>query len=230
MAPNHLSILEKHALNVLDQLEYFMDTHTLEPEAESPVEYSAVFGDFDFLVLGDARRLHSVEVYLRANGLDFAVIFDLVNENLTSHLNNEMPEEEMIPIVTLRGENNGAIRRNIQAVRKSIEIPISGAQYNSIAKTLQLGGKEIPMSERAENYPANLLATLFKSPNRIWSNDEILEDWHGAKDVKSIIEAAKAKRIYHAGRKVNEKIHQIVGIKDFLIVNTKEVAIQKKYL
>jgi hypothetical protein len=142
-----------------------------------------------------------------------------------------MPEEEMVQIATLSGQNNEEIRRSIQAVRKSINAPtLRGAEYDPAGKILHFGGKKITISGRAENYPAELLDTLFKNPNQVWGNDEILEDWYGVGDSKSITEAEKADRIYHAGRKANEKIFQIVGIRDFLIVNTKEVTIQKKYL
>jgi hypothetical protein len=71
---------------------------------------------------------------------------------------------------------------------------------------------------------ADLLNTLFKEPEKNWSNDEIYEDW-GEGDFKE-----KTNKFYTAGYEINRAIAVETTIKDFLILSTKEIRINEKYL
>lgn len=107
--------------------------------------------------------------------------------------------------------------------------------YKSENKTLYFKNKEIKISERAENYPAELLNTLFKKPAKDWATDEILEDWYGVENNdlecdSQFKEALKSNRVYQAGLAVNQKIAQKTQYEDFLDVTKKQVRINQKYL
>lgn len=109
--------------------------------------------------------------------------------------------------------------------------------YKSENKTLYFKNKEIKISERAENYSAELLNTLFKQPSKVWATDEILEDWCGVGNnnlesdcASQFKNALKSNRVYQAGFAVNQKIAQKTQCEDFLYVTKKEVQINQKYL
>lgn len=104
------------------------------------------------------------------------------------------------------------------------------ASYDKKTKTLFLAHKTVKISERAENYPALLLRTLFKKPKHSWAVDEIMYDWYKDDIGSNNTEDRVFRRIYQAGIEVNSKIAKRTGIADFLIVKMKEVSINKGYL
>ncbi len=98
--------------------------------------------------------------------------------------------------------------------------------FDPKTSTLYFTGEAITISKRAENDAHELLKTIFKDKVKIWNSDEILEDWQ-VSHTKSLIPKNK---VYQAGKAVNRVVAQETKIKDFLIVSTKTVAINKKYL
>jgi flagellar biosynthesis regulator FlbT len=97
--------------------------------------------------------------------------------------------------------------------------------FDDVTCTLYFQNEAIVISKKQESDPHKLMKTLFKDTNKVWANDEILEDW-GYEFGEKLSEG----KIYQAGKATNEKIAQSTKIKDFLDVTTKSVAINKKYL
>lgn len=91
---------------------------------------------------------------------------------------------------------------------------------------LSFMGESIKISKRAESDPHELLRTLFKDRTKLWSNDEILDDWEIIieKNNNSIM------KVYQAGKAVNRIIAQETKIKNFLILTTKTTRINEEYL
>jgi len=92
-------------------------------------------------------------------------------------------------------------------------------------RTLFFMNEEILISKKEESDPHKLMRTLFKDENKVWANDEVIEDWGYLYD-----EEVSINKVYQAGKKVNSIIAQETKIKDFIEVSTKSVAINKKYL
>jgi len=99
-------------------------------------------------------------------------------------------------------------------------------EYDSKQSTLYFVDESIKISKRADSDAHDLLRTIFKDKEKLWDNDEVLEDWKVAYDKKRI----PKNKVYQAGKAVNRIIAQETKIKDFLEVTTKNVAINKKYL
>lgn len=98
-------------------------------------------------------------------------------------------------------------------------------KFDEKNSVLHLAGKAIKISKNVQSDPHDLLRTLSLNQNKVWSTDEIIDDWKylpGEKPVKN--------KVYQAGKAVNRIVAQETKIKDFLKVSTKEVAINKKYL
>ncbi len=96
------------------------------------------------------------------------------------------------------------------------------ARYEPESNTLHFKGQLIKISARAQNNAADLLRTLFKKPEKVWATDEVLEDWNE--------KTTNTKRIYFAGKSVNDKINQKTACIDFLVVTTKDVRINPNYI
>lgn len=109
------------------------------------------------------------------------------------------------------------------------ELELNPARYDSRSKTLWLLGKDIKISKRAEHYGHDLLMTLFKQPNHVWSMPEILTDWR--RPLEGPIKDKRLRdQIYQAGRAVNEKVAGCTQVQDFLKLSSKEIYINSKYL
>lgn len=98
----------------------------------------------------------------------------------------------------------------------------NGINYDSKTKILNFKGTKINLS--GGPIQADLLITLFKEPEKNWSNDEIYEDW-GEEDFKE-----KTNKFYTAGYEINKAIAVKTTVNDFLILSTKEIRINEKYL
>lgn len=85
--------------------------------------------------------------------------------------------------------------------------------------------KKILVAKKEESDTHKLMRTLFKDKHKNWANDEVLEDWGYAID-----EETATNKVYQAGRKINGLVAQDTTIKDFLIVTTKSISINKKHL
>lgn len=101
--------------------------------------------------------------------------------------------------------------------------------FDDVKSILYFAGEEIIISKRAENDAHELLRIIFKDKAKIgnvWNNDEILDEWKVCLNKERI----PKNKVYHAGKAVNRIIAQETKIKDFLIVTTKTIVINKKYL
>lgn len=92
--------------------------------------------------------------------------------------------------------------------------------------TLYFADEEITISKRAENDAHELLRTIFNDKAKVWNSDEVLDDWKVSFDGSRV----PKNKVYQAGRAVNRIVAQETKIKDFLVVSTKTVAINRKYL
>jgi len=104
-------------------------------------------------------------------------------------------------------------------------LPQKTIRFDSETSILHFNGKSILISKKAENDPHELLKTIFKDKTKTWNTDEILDDWKF-----DLANNTPKNKIYQAGKATNRVIAQETAIKDFLVVTTKTVAINKKYL
>jgi len=102
----------------------------------------------------------------------------------------------------------------------------SKLEFDVATSALFFANEKIKISDRANSDAHDLLKIIFSDISKLWNNDEILE--------KLAFNLTKAKvpknKVYQAGKAVNRIIAQETTIKDFLILTTKTVAINKKYL
>jgi len=113
----------------------------------------------------------------------------------------------------------------VEKLEQLNDLWLENIDFNPKTSVLYFNGKEITISKQAESDPHELLKTIFKDKERVWNNDEILDDW------KFDVEKKTPKtKVYQAGRSANRIIAQETTIKDFLDVTTKTVSINKKYL
>lgn len=121
-------------------------------------------------------------------------------------------------------EEIGAL--NIQ--NNILDFKNSNLDFNKQTSTLYFGGKKIIISTRVQNDAHDLLSIIFEDKNNLsktWNNDEVLDKWKFEFDGK-----APKNKVYQAGMAVNRAVAQETTIKDFLLVNTKNIALNKKYL
>lgn len=114
------------------------------------------------------------------------------------------------------------LKELIQSDDKS-DIDNTILKFDTKKSILHFANKKIVISKRAENDSHYLLKTLFKNKAKVWSTDEVLDDWESAED-------APIRKIYNAGITTNRKIAEITTTKDFLLVNTRNISINPKYL
>jgi len=102
----------------------------------------------------------------------------------------------------------------------------SKLEFDIVTSTLYFADEKIKISDRANSDAHDLLKIIFSDTSKLWNNDEILEEL--------AFNLTKAKvpknKVYQAGKAVNRSIAQETTIKDFLVLTTKTVAINKKYL
>ncbi len=96
--------------------------------------------------------------------------------------------------------------------------------FNDKESILSFNNKEIKISKTINSNGHYLLKTIFKDKNKVWEYDEIAEDW--TEDYKK----DDGSKYYYAGYTVNGKVAKETTIKDFLIITSKMVHINKKYL
>lgn len=92
-------------------------------------------------------------------------------------------------------------------------------------RVLFFKGKSIAISKKEDSDAHKLMRTLFKNAQKTWANDEVLEDWGYRID-----DNVPTHKVYQASRKINSIIAQDTTIKDFLVISTKTVAINEKWL
>jgi len=97
--------------------------------------------------------------------------------------------------------------------------------FDNEKRLLCFMNENIIISKKEESDTHKLMRTLFSDTSKVWANDEILDDW----DYFCNEEVSKNK-VYQAGKAVNRIIAQETKIKDFIIVTTKNVFINKEYL
>jgi len=86
--------------------------------------------------------------------------------------------------------------------------------------------KDILISKN-QTHQRQMLETILKDPNRLWSYDEIWIDWgENTEDYGP----ERWRDFYQPARNINKKIAEETLIKDFLIITTNSVNISKKYL
>lgn len=103
--------------------------------------------------------------------------------------------------------------------------PTFDFRFDDEKKVLNFMNKKILVAKKEESDTHKLMRTLFKDKHKNWANDEVLEDWGYAID-----EETATNKVYQAGRKINGLVAQDTTIKDFLIVTTKSISINKKHL
>ena len=97
--------------------------------------------------------------------------------------------------------------------------------FDDANRILHFMDEKIVIGKKEESDPHKLMRTLFSDTTKIWANDEILEDWGYSFD-----EEVSKNKVYQAGKAINQVVAQDTKIKDFLVISTKSVSINKKYL
>ncbi|MEN9582942.1 MAG: hypothetical protein RL641_896 [Candidatus Parcubacteria bacterium] len=101
----------------------------------------------------------------------------------------------------------------------------SDPRFDEESRILYFNNEKILIGKKEESDPHKLLRTLFKDKRKVWASDEVLEDWGYSFDDK-----VSANKVYQAGKAVNQTVAQDTKIKDFLVVSTKNININKAYL
>ena len=97
--------------------------------------------------------------------------------------------------------------------------------YDVATSILSFIGKAVVISARVESDAHDLLSTIFKDRNKTWEAYEVIDDWGYHED-----EEVPKNKVYQAGKAVNRIVAQHTTVKDFLVVTTKNVSINKAYL
>lgn len=97
--------------------------------------------------------------------------------------------------------------------------------FDDTTHTLHFAGQAILISSRAQNDSLDLLRLLFTDRSRLWHNDEILNKWDIMRDKN-----AQKMKAYHAGKALNDIIAKQTTVQDFLLITTKTIRINPKYL
>lgn len=97
--------------------------------------------------------------------------------------------------------------------------------FDDINRVLYFMNERILIAKKEESDSHKLIRTIFKDVEKVWPNDEILEDWGYSFD-----EEISKNKVYQAGKTINRIVAQDTKIKDFLNITTKTVAINEKYL
>ncbi|MFA5996951.1 MAG: hypothetical protein WC791_00520 [Candidatus Paceibacterota bacterium] len=116
----------------------------------------------------------------------------------------------------------------LEEINQQIKIPYFEG-FDSERGILTIGGTQIILGKRigSENNQIRLLATLIKDPYKVWSTDELVEDWEGAEmDIGDI----PKNRFYDPAYKLNTTIEVATGIQDFIEHTTKKININPQYL
>ena len=97
--------------------------------------------------------------------------------------------------------------------------------FDDATSILSFLGEAITISARVQSDAHDLLRTIFKDRAKVWEVYEVIDDWGYQADEK-----APKNKVYQAGKSVNRIVAQHTKVKDFLIITTKNVAINKAYL
>ena len=92
------------------------------------------------------------------------------------------------------------------------------------SSVLHFYNKKIIISKSRNSSSHDLLLTIFKDKEKVWSYDEVAADWTDEYD------KSKWRRYYNAGYEANQKIAKETTIKDFLLLSSKTVNINPRYL
>ena len=125
----NLSILERESLEILKQLERCCQIANLNnPEKIKEEKFLFIsFNDIDFTVLKKGEHIHDVEKYLKGNGVNFYITFDLENEIPDMYLDKEHPTNDFIQFGIVKGEN-------IQIIETSIKVLINKLNPESVQR------------------------------------------------------------------------------------------------
>ena len=96
-----------------------------------------------------------------------------------------------------------------------------------VDKILFFKNKQFNFSNSPNQY--ELLGTLFKDIQKEWNYDEIEEDWDPTCYEERLKQKDYWKRFYNSAKEINKKIAIETGIKDFLLMDTKQVKVNTRY-
>lgn len=155
--------------------------------------------------------------------------FDAI-KNIRSDIVLPKPELPNLEVDTTELEQKWAdeveIRKlQLQKLRQNVNANLNPIVYNLTNSTISFRGKDIPIPPNTnEEALCKVLFTSKNSMKRLWSWDEIVEKW--GDDVKD----RNQKEVYSTGRRINMRIAQKTMVEDALIVKTKTIRINPKYL
>lgn len=107
-----LTVLEEKVLEILRQLEYKCES--LKADWKNKDKKLPVYAsDLNFSALGKADDLYAVAQYLQKSGLDFSVIFDLINESPYSdeYISLENPNGELTEVAVIKGTTDSILKK-----------------------------------------------------------------------------------------------------------------------
>lgn len=132
----------------------------------------------------------------------------------------EPPEVDFTSLDKKREEEAEIRKLTLKKLRS--ESKPENPTYNKEKRTIDFAGKEIKV--KGESSSA-ICEEIFKEPNRSWSYDEILEN-QGGDD----IDKKQISKLSRAARHINTLVAMETTIKDLLLVDSKKVLINPKYL
>lgn len=107
-----INLPKKEILEILKQLKYCCDEFELY--VEDGGEVKIMIGDIDPRSLKRTENLYNIAGYLRKNGLDFFITFDLINDISDMYIDEQHPSEDFIQLGIIKGENIQSINTKIE--------------------------------------------------------------------------------------------------------------------
>lgn len=102
--------------------------------------------------------------------------------------------------------------------------------FDQDTSTLHFLSHSIVISKTKNSDAHYLLAIIFQEKDREWDIPEIREDTRLAYSGKSYDTKKDWRKIYNAGREVNDKVAKKTAVEDFLALSKMTISIKKKYL
>lgn len=188
----------------------------------------------DIELWGDWKRLSLVPKFIEAVNIfdvplthgDTHFAFRLINARVEyEKARNDRELAELIPEY-----RQSVLKIHAFLIRKLTgdNIPIADSiesenlSFDESNSVLQLGNETALIAKSKNTNPHYLLQTIFKDTNKVWSYDEIAEEWGEEYEKKKWL------KFYYAGYAVNEKVAMQTTNKQFLDLTNTSVSIRKK--
>ena len=157
---NHLTIIEKMALPVLEALEYYV--YSNEPTGPKRNQVVIRADMISLFKVSKVTDLYTVAMYLRENGLDFNITFDLKND--VPHELYFQGSDDWEEVAVLNGENIEAIDAKIKELINNLNSKAL-LKNDRLKKDAPIYGKEIEQLDLLKDEIERKAITIYINTN-----------------------------------------------------------------